>query len=148
MHLRGLALIFALLLQACAQMPPTAHADDTWAILSPEAKVVAIVGGSWTPSAEQVLAARDAAWRQVIADGAARGANTRDKWRIDNAHEILKNWRSYRLQAYGHKDHHKQLIRLSFITLDKDDDGSWRRDLYVVSDGGAAYWQADYDPSS
>jgi hypothetical protein len=148
MHLRGLTITSAVLLQACAQIPSTVNDADTWAILSPKAKVVAIVGGSWTPSAEQVFAARETARQRIIADAQTRGATGNDKWRVDNAHEILKNWPSYRLQAYGHTDHHKQLIRLSFITLDKDDDGGWRSDLYVVSDGGAAYWQADYDPSS
>lgn len=121
---------------------------DTWAILSPGGPWMSAVGSNWTPSPRQVFAARDEARRQIIRDAQSLRPAGRDKWRLADARDILKNWRSYRMQSYGHTENHKQLIRLNFVTPDQPDDGRWRRELYVVADGGSAYWQADYDPST
>jgi hypothetical protein len=70
------------------------------------------------------------------------------KWQLE-IHYVLNHWAGYRLQAYGITQNHKRIIRLSFLTPRTPDDARWRQnELFLVSDGGAAYWQADYDPIS
>ncbi len=151
MHLVGryLTVIFAVMLIACAATSPgTATFGDTWAILPLSAQWMSDIGANWVPSAEQVLAARDAARRRIISDTQGLGPRRLDAWHSSSAQEILHSWRSYRLQAYGHTDHGRRLIRLSFITLDSPNDTDWRHQFYIVMDGGSAYWQADYDPQT
>ena len=151
MHLVGryLTVVFAVMLMACAATSPgTAPFGDTWAILPLSAQWMSYIGANWVPSPEQVLAARDAARRRLISDTQGLGPRRLDAWHNSSAQEILRNWRSYRLQAYGHTDHGRRLIRLSFITLDSLNDTDWRHQFYIVNDGGPAYWQADYDPQT
>ena len=130
----------------CADVPqasPPVSGND-WVILSPGAPAV---NGTWTPSAEQVLAGRAAAKRHLerlasnirpVGDG---------KWRLEEVHHILTQWGTYKLQAYGATENNKKVVRLSFLTTFPPDDGRWRtNELYLVCDGGAAFWQADFDP--
>ena len=144
--IRCLPGLCALIFSACAAMPPQAPpaSGDTWVILSPGA---ASVRGTWTPSAEQVLAGRAAARHRLenVADTMRPVGDA--KWRLEEVRYVLSHWAGYRLQAYGITQNHKQLIRLSFLTPHTPDDGRWRQNaLYLVCDGWAAYWHADYDP--
>ncbi len=71
------------------------------------------------------------------------------KWRLEEVRYVLNHWAGYRLQAYGITQDHKRIIRLSFLTPHAPDDGRWRQnEPFLVCDGWAAYWQADYDPAS
>ena len=106
------------------------------------------VGANWVPSAQQVLAARDAARNQIARDLKALRPVGLDEYRLRDAKDILRDWNLYRLQAWGYTKHHKKLIRLSFLSPDVLRDTDWRHQLVVVSDGGSAYWQADYDPAT
>jgi hypothetical protein len=99
---------------------------------------------------EQALAARDAARRQVALDSHLRLAHTDRRWwlGLDYAADILREWQTYRMQAYGVTVHGKHLVHLCFLTPEHQDDGSWRHDLLIISDGGYGFWDAEYDPSS
>ena len=123
-----------------------APSQDTFAILSPRAKWMSAVGANWTPSAQQVLAAREEAKQRVVYDAKRLRPVGLDEWRLRDARDILHHWNSYRVQAWGYTKHRKKLIRLSFLSVDALRDTNWRQDLVVVSDGGSAFWQADYDP--
>ena len=102
---------------------------------------------TWTPTAEQVLAGREAA-RAAVQHAAqdSRLAN-RPGGRRDVARKILAQWRQYRLQACGLTDHRRRVVYLSFVTP-----GAyiqWKRNEMVsISDGWFYYWQAWYDPVS
>src|SRR6266850_225664 len=139
---------FSVLL-SCVELPSTTppYTGDTWVILSPTAP--GVFRGSWTPIAEQVLAARTAAKQRIEHDLRLIGGGAEGKWRLFCAHQILHGWSSYRLQAYGTTREHRQVIRLNFVTFDVVGNDHWNRnELVIVSDGGPAFWQADYDPAS
>ena len=141
----------ALTLQACATTAgDAAEQGKTWVILPAHAPVVAVVGGTWKPSVEQVLAARDAAKRQIASDTHLRIPHTDRRWRLglDYASDILREWNVYRMQAYGVTHSGRHMIHLCFLTPEHPDDGSWKHDLLMISDGGSAYWDAEYDPTS
>src|ERR1700676_4525056 len=150
MHLRirYAVLTSAIALQVCADVASSSAASDTWTILSPSTRWMSDVGANWTPSAQQVIAARDAARLRINRDAKTLRPVGLDESRLRDARDILAHWPSYRLQAWGYTKHHKKLIRLSFLTLGHWDGMSWRRELISVSDGGSAFWQADYDPST
>jgi hypothetical protein len=143
---RCLVAAAALTIQACVDT--SFEAKDTWTILSPTTRDMSVIGANWLPSAEQVLAAREAARQRIAQDAKALPPVGRNEWRLRDARDILQHWNSYRLQAWGYTKHHKKLIRLSFLTMDQMRDTDWRHELVVLSDGGSAFWQADYDPAS
>jgi hypothetical protein len=146
MHFRVHYLIVttALAIGACAEIDSP---SDRWTILSPAARDMSVIGANWVPTPQQVLAARDAASHQITHESETLRPVGLDERRLRDAGEILQQWNSYRLQAWGYTKHHKKLIRLSFLTVDQLH-ADWRHELVVVSDGGSAFWQADYDPAS
>ena len=148
MHLptRYLTALSLIALQTC--VASLASTQDTFTVLSPRAQWMSAVGAKWVPSSGQVLAARDAAKNQIARDLKTLRPVGLDEYRLRDAKDILRNWNSYRLQAWGYTKHHKKLIRLSFLRPDVLRDTDWRHQLVVVSDGGSAYWQADYDPAT
>lgn len=148
---RWIGFACALTLQACANRPVGGGLlGKTWVVLPTSAPLVAQLGGTWTPSAEQALAARDAAKRQVALDAHRRLPHSDRRWwlGLDYASDMLREWQAYRMQAYGVTVHGKRVVHLSFLTPDHPDDGGWRRDLLIIGDGGYAFWDAEYDPSS
>jgi hypothetical protein len=144
-HLRCLLITATLAIEACAI--GSSSAGDTWTILSPAARDMSVIGASWLPTPQQVSAAREAAKQRILHDAHALRPVGLDEWRLRDAREIVQRWNTYRLQAWGYTKHHKKLIHLSFLTLDQMH-VDWRHELVVVSDGGSAFWQAEYDPTS
>jgi len=141
--------VCAVALQACTAIPSSTPpaAGDTWVILSPGAP--GVYRGTWTPTPQQVLAARDAARHRLQADINTLRPPGEGKWRLFCARRILSSWQLYRLQAYGAANEHGRVIRLNFITPGTPDNGRWRQnEMALVCDGGPAFWQADYDPAS
>ena len=145
---RYLAAISLIALQACAHAAPRSASQDSFTILSPRAQWMSAVGANWVPSPQQVLAARDAARVQIASDQKTLRPVGLDEYRLRDAKDILRDWNSYRVQAWGYTKRHKKIIRLSFLSPDALRDTDWRHQLVVVSDGGSAYWQADYDPAT
>jgi len=150
MHLRVRCFIAvcALGLSAGAELlakPPPAS-GDTWVVLSPGAPSVR---GTWTPSVGQVLAGRGAARRHLEKLARTMRPVGDAKWRLEEVRYVLNHWKGYRLQAYGITQNRKQIVRLSFLIPHAPDNARWRQnELYLVCDGWAAYWHADYDPST
>jgi hypothetical protein len=62
--------------------------------------------------------------------------------------EILASWNVYSCQAIGHTENGKKLIHMNFFDKEQllgqglDD---WRHSYVMVSDGGASFWQIEYD---
>lgn len=145
-HLRCLILVAGVAIDAYAS--GSSPERDTWTILSPKARDMSAMGANWTPSAQQVVAARDAAKATVALAAKTVPPVGSDEWRLRDARDITHHWKSYRLQAWGYTKHQKKLIRLNFFSIDALRDTNWRQELVVVSDGGSAFWQADYDPAT
>jgi hypothetical protein len=114
--------------------------DDPWIIVTdPQDRSI-----TWTPTTQQVLAARDAA-RQTL----RRVAKRRGDRQARDARDILQHWEGYRLQACGLTQSRRRIIYLNFITPDSPSDTQWKRnELLDVSDGGFFFWQAKYDPAT
>src|SRR5689334_1655836 len=111
MHNPARCLIAAavLTIQACADT--SFEAKDTWTTLPPTTGDMSVIGANWLPSAEQVVAAREAARQRIAQDAKALPPVGREEWRLRDARDILQHWNSYRLQAWGYTKHHKKLIR-------------------------------------
>jgi len=150
MHLRVACSIGVCLLvllggaEISAKTPPAS--GDTWVILSPGAPSVR---GTWTPFADQVLEGRAAARRHLESLAKTMRPVGDAKWRLEEVRYVLNHWAGYRLQAYGITQNHKRIIRLSFLIPHTPDDTRWRQnELFLICDGWAAYWHADYDPAT
>jgi hypothetical protein len=57
---------------------------------------------------------------------------------------ILARWDKYACQVIGYTKDGKKLIRLNFFVPEKEF-RNWRHRYVVVADGGANFWQVDYD---
>jgi hypothetical protein len=129
------------------QAPPHA-VDQNWAILNRND----LTHGAPFPGCE-TWEPSDSNVPRIIHKAQLYLKELREKTRSDFQREeipkILAQWDQYACQVVGYQKNGKRLIHFSFLpkrgTTEKGGLGSWRHRYYTVFDGGADFWQIEYD---
>ena len=107
---------------------------------------VTLASGEWKPSehdTEKALAAVQSFLEKPTSTNA---------WTLAEIKKILAHTKDYRVQFTGVRLDGKKMIRCNFFparTEGKEDDFDyWKRQEVAVCDGGFAFWQVYYDPST
>lgn len=95
---------------------------------------------AWIPQKEQIAAAQ----REVRAflESRLRSPDVSDYTKKE-IQKILSRWPNYRFQVFGKIENGRRLIHLNFAIIEEK---YWmRNELLQVADGGASFWQVDFD---
>jgi hypothetical protein len=121
-----------------------ATTSDDWCVLSKAEGF----SGIWKPDAEVIPKLISDA--KIYLEGLQKDPKT-DEYQKREIEKILKWWTNYRCQIVGCKIEGKKTIHLNFFMRTRGSEQEfsyWRKSLVFVSDGGAAYWQLNYDVES
>lgn len=153
------ALVFVLLCSTCVgglscrqATLSSSTAQEKWVVLSEAEEFNSI----WTPREANIpeLIRGAAVYLQQLANASSSDylhneiQKMKSEYLKREIQDITSQWDDYVCQVIGYTKDEKRLIHLNFLLPASATkwDVDWRKEFIQVNDGGAAFWQVDFDP--